>query len=207
MVLNDEFITKLTKRISEPLPGKEAQLRMAPTFRPDLLSDPSSTKAAVLLLLYNINGSICIIFTKRQEYKGIHSGQISFPGGKYEASDKSIFHTALRETEEEIGVNANTIQLLGRLSSLYIPVSRTDVTPIIGYTSERPDFLIDPYEVEYLIEANLEQLLDPSIKEIKPYKNSLSNDIPYFNINGNHVWGATAMILNEFLEILKDMKF
>jgi 8-oxo-dGTP pyrophosphatase MutT (NUDIX family) len=140
---------------------------------------------------------------KRPDYEGTHGGQISFPGGKFDPPDANLQETALRETKEEIGVPAGTITLLGPLSPLYIPVSEYEVYPFIGFCDSRPDFKIDPHEVDYLIEARMIDLLDPSTRKEKHYSSDrVTGTVPYFNLDGNEVWGATAMILNEFLRLI-----
>lgn len=203
--MTEIIIPQLKYRLTQPLPGKDAQLKMAPSFRPDLSPKDSDTKAGVLLLLYpNIN-ELCLVLIKRPVYQGIHSGQISFPGGKFEPSDRSLVETALRETQEETGLSHDLIEIIGQLTPLYIPVSEIEVYPIVGFISARPIFHPDPHEVESLIEAPLSSLLAPASKEAKPFKNEKYNGIiPYFNVQNYHVWGATAMILNEFLEIIKE---
>lgn len=203
--MNDTFIRNLKVKLSLPLPGREAQFIMAPSFRKSITKTTITAKAGVLLLLYPNNNEWTIVFMKRQEYIGIHSGQISFPGGKFHPSDTNMECTALRETEEEIGVPAAKITILGPLTKLYIPISEFEVSPLVGFSSSKPVFKIDPYEVQYLIEAKVVDLLNPSIRMEKPYSdNNVTGIIPYFDIDGHEVWGATAMILNEFLTLIGD---
>jgi 8-oxo-dGTP pyrophosphatase MutT (NUDIX family) len=200
------FIDKLQEHLTKPLPGKDAQFLMAPTFRIDIPNNENPELAAVLILLYPIQNKWHTVFMKRTEYPGAHSGQISFPGGKYETSDTYLKTTALRETEEEFGINSAEIKVIGSLTPLHIPVSKIDVHPFIGYLGYKPKFKPDSNEVAYLIEANLLELLNPSIIEAKPFKSGKYDGmVPYYNIKGNHVWGATAMILSEFLEIVKKL--
>jgi 8-oxo-dGTP pyrophosphatase MutT (NUDIX family) len=203
--MTEAIIPQLKYRLTRPLPGKETQLKMAPSFRPDLSPRYSDTKAGVLLLLYPNPNELYLVLTKRPVYQGTHSGQISFPGGKFDPSDKSFVETALRETQEEIGITRHLIEIIGQLTPLYIPVSEIEVFPTVGFTEIRPIFHPDPHEVEFLIEVPLSTLLNPAIKEIKPFESEKFNGIiPYFNIENNHVWGATAMILSEFLEIVRE---
>jgi 8-oxo-dGTP pyrophosphatase MutT (NUDIX family) len=141
---------------------------------------------------------------KRSEYDGVHSGQISFPGGMKEESDASMTETALREAEEETGVDASRVKVIGSLTPLHIPVSNIVVHPFVGYLPEKPEFRIDLREVQYLIEESLDNLSDAAIVESESmFIQNKVMEVPYFNIQGNHVWGATAMILGELLEILK----
>ncbi len=203
--MNIDFIQNLKYKLSLPLPGREAQFLMAPSFRISMTKTTVAAKAGVLLLLYPTNNEWNIVFIKRSDYMGIHSGQISFPGGKFDIPDKNMEDTALRETEEEIGVSATEINILGRLTKLYIPVSEFEVYPVVGFTNTKPVFKIDPHEVQYLIEAKVNYLLNLSIRMERSYSdNNATGIIPYFNIDSHEVWGATAMILNEFLTIIGD---
>lgn len=180
---------------------------MAPTFRPDVEPGNDCRKAGVILLLFPHQNEIWSVLTKRQVYEGNHSGQVSFPGGKVEPEDISLVSTALREAEEEIGINRNEIEILGSLTPLYIPVSGIVVFPSVGYINYKPDFNPDPHEVDYLIEFPLHLLFESVTKDSEMYESGNRKGIvPFFNISGNHVWGATAMILSELIEILKPQK-
>jgi 8-oxo-dGTP pyrophosphatase MutT (NUDIX family) len=202
-----KIIPEIKQRLAMSLPGKSAQLQMAPSFRPDILSKSISAQAGVMVLLYPNPTKLYLALTKRTEYPGVHGGQISLPGGKFENGDQNLIETALRETMEEIGIQPSFIEILGQLTPLYIPVSEFEVHPVIGFMHSSPIFTIDKNEVQYIIEVELEFLLSPEAKATKPFANEkYQGNIPYFNINGNEVWGATAMILNEFLEIIKDLK-
>jgi 8-oxo-dGTP pyrophosphatase MutT (NUDIX family) len=165
-------------------------------------------KAGVLILLFPANDQLCTVFIKRTEYDGEHSGQISFPGGKFERSDQSLDMTALREAEEEIGIRDSEVEIIGELTPLPIPVSNIEVFPYIGVMDNEPLFKPDPSEVEYIIKAGIKTLLDPgtlSKKEMLLFNDIIT--VPYFNIEENHIWGATAMILGEFLEVLRNAGF
>jgi 8-oxo-dGTP pyrophosphatase MutT (NUDIX family) len=133
-----------------------------------------------------------------------HSGQISFPGGKLEDSDPSPAFAALRETEEEIGVEMNKVNLLGKLTDLYIPVSNFLVYPFVGFMEEEPVFRRQESEVASIVESPLDHLLTPETRGVThlSIQNGLTiPDVPYFDVDGHVVWGATAMMLNEFLEL------
>ena len=202
--MNAAFISRLKQRLTEPLAGRNAQLKMAPSFRPDLQETENTAKAGVLLLLYPNPIELYLVFIKRTEYPGVHSAQISFPGGKFERSDNDLIHTAIRETQEEIGVDPSDIDILGKLSPLYIPVSEMKVYPTVAFTPQQPTFKIAPDEVDYIIEEPLDNLLKSNITKTKPYDDHrYTGTIPYYDIQGNHVWGATAMILSEFMEAIK----
>jgi len=145
------------------------------------------------------------VFIKRTEYDGIHSGQVSFPGGIYEDLDVTLVNTALRETQEETGLPASAVTVIGQLSSLLIPVSHVNVHPYVGRVEYHPAFRHDPAEVQYLIEESLDELLNEEHHKTG-MMTVLGRDIavPYFDIQGNRIWGATAMILSEFLEVVKN---
>ena len=202
---NENFIEELKSMLVKDLPGAEAQYRMAPDVR---LEDTDSKyrNAAVMILLFSRNHQICTVLMKRSEYPGAHSKQISFPGGKYEEQDRDLHETALRETREELGIDHKQIQLLGELSPLNIPVSGIKVLPVVGYYPGSPEFHPDHGEVQFLIETSLEDILLPDTRQenIKTILCKLVR-VPYYNIGGNQVWGATAMILSEFLEIIRRM--
>lgn len=201
---NSAFIVNLKKQLNKVLPGEAAQLRMAPSYRHMFPLNQKEGDAGVMILLYPASGELTTVFMKRTEYPGVHSGQISFPGGRFEPDDGDLKTTALRETEEEFGIAASKIEVLGKLTPLFIPVSRMEVHPYVGYLVERPMFIPDQREVERLIEINVTDLLQASIVKTKPqnYKN-YKGFVPYFEVHENHVWGATAMILSEFLEIIR----
>ena len=202
-----EFIEKLALRLRQPLPGLESQLKMAPTFRASIPEKEISEYAGVMILLFYREGKLLTVFMKRPEYDGAHSGQISFPGGKKDKTDTSIVKTALRETEEEFGIPASEIQVLGALTRLYIPVSKFEVHPFVGFLSKIPEYKIDKTEVVYTIEVTVEELLNPQISRKKPYTSGkYSGEIPYFDVDNNHIWGATAMILSEFLDVVAEIK-
>jgi 8-oxo-dGTP pyrophosphatase MutT (NUDIX family) len=160
--------------------------------------------AAVLILLYPDRDSVYTVFMQRHDYAGVHGGQISFPGGKQESSDKDIIQTAIREAEEETGVDPARISILGTLTPLFIPVSNMIVTPVVGWSDEKPVFNHQPEEVVYLIYSDVRRLLDPSIVKTKPFKiRGELLDIKYFDYERHIIWGATAMILHELLVILR----
>ncbi len=203
-----EFIKLIELRLKGPLPGIEAQLKMGNVRRllreGKFIVPEDALKAAVLILFYPVDGKPSLVFIRRTEYEGVHSGQVSFPGGKTEESDQNLIETALRECYEEIGVIPSGITILGRLSDLYIPPSNFLVSPIIGFTRSRPSFRIDPAEVDHILEIPLIKLLDKEAiqnKDISIHGGTTWNVSCYY-IDGNIIWGATAMILSEMLELI-----
>jgi 8-oxo-dGTP pyrophosphatase MutT (NUDIX family) len=200
----------LQHELKKPLPGKAYQMKMAPTGRFMPLSRAKKkVEAAVSIVLVEnkTEDKIELILIKRTVYDGPHSGQISFPGGKSDHSDKSLFETAIRETDEEIGLKLNPGFYLGMLTPLHILVSGFEVHPFVFYYSGVPNFLTDKQEVQYIIKANIESLIDHSlIKDTKIIIGDMQIDTPCFDIAGEIVWGATSMILSEFVEILHRVK-
>jgi 8-oxo-dGTP pyrophosphatase MutT (NUDIX family) len=203
------FIESIEKKLAKPLPGVSSQLKMASMRR--LIKDgkvivPDDVrKGGVLALFYPTDGKIFMVFIKRTEYPGVHSGQISFPGGGWEQGDKNMVDTALREAEEEIGVIRSTVVPIGKLTDLFIPPSNFLVTPVVGFTRERPDFMPDPDEVDRILEFPLEDLLNElniQDKDITIFP-AIRLKVPCFYVDGNVIWGATAMILNELIEVIR----
>jgi len=193
---------------NEPLPGPIAQNLMAPSSRnPGKLRHHRPKRlSAVMLLLYPNQGVWHMALIKRNAYQGNHSAQVSLPGGKKEKSDVDLATCALRETSEEIGVSGERNEVLGPLSSLYIPISNFLVHPYVMIRSERPHFKCSDQEVEYLIELPLEVLLKPEYKERIPIHSQGSLiTAPIYVYQKDYIWGATAMILSEFAEIIKHL--
>ncbi len=197
-----EIQEKLRAAIGRPLPGREAQFRLAPAGRtpPDPGSfDLSKVKqAAVLALFYEAEKEAHIILTQRVEYKGVHSGQISFPGGKREPQDKDFLDTALRETYEEVGIAPEAVEVAGAFSELYIPPSNFLVYPYLGFLSSRPAFERQVDEVHRIISLNFNHFLDDSaLQKTEVEARGFKLAVPAFVIEGHIVWGATAMMLAE----------
>jgi 8-oxo-dGTP pyrophosphatase MutT (NUDIX family) len=205
----DKLIQHLISAFDEPLPGAAAQMTMAPipvdADRFQVLERPNARKGGVLILFYPNEQNTMMPLILRPQYDGTHGGQVSFPGGKCEENDNTVIDTALRESEEEIGIDRKDVTLLGKLSKLYIPPSNFSVEPIVGYTTKRPNFNIDPYEVERLLELPISKFIDPTYvkrKNLTP-RNGVILDTPYFDIDNYVIWGATAMMLGELIEIIK----
>lgn len=204
----DDFATRLKNEILKGLPGTEIQWQMASSDRMvrnfPRVPGKNAGVAAVLILLFPENGSTHTVFMQRPDYNGVHSGQISFPGGKKEPTDENIIQTAIREANEETGVDPEKISIIGTLTPLFIPISNMIVTPVIGWVNEKPVFNHQPEEVVFLIDADLKILLDPSIIKTKPIEiRGEMIEVKYFDYEANMIWGATAMILYELLIILR----
>ncbi len=205
----DTFISDIKMRLEQPLPGRDAQLKFARPYREMSAEVPLHARTAcVLILFYPIDEIPHFVLIERQtsERPGDrHGGQISFPGGKTENMDATLAATALREAEEEIGVPAHRIEIIGRLSELYIPVSNFIVHPFVGYMPEAPRFDLQPEEVREVFEVPVSLLLDKTIRhrmDIRAHDGLTLKDVPYFRIRERVVWGATAMMLGELLDIL-----
>lgn len=187
------------------LPGNEAHIKMVPAERLQRLPDTNTAyknarEAAVLCCFYpNLNNEVYFVLTMRHSYNGVHSNQISFPGGKPEASDTDLIATALRETQEEVGLNPAGIQVVKPLSKVFIPPSNFLVQPFIGYTNTAPVFTVDEKEVAVLIEVSLDDLMqEGSVGALKMNTSYAENiEVPAFIFNNFVVWGATAMMLSE----------
>lgn len=198
-------LDNLKKRLLLPLPGKEAQYKMAPSYRPTLDENIPQILAGVTILLYPKGDELYFPLIVRPEYNGAHSGQISFPGGKKDEEDRNVIVTALRECEEEIGVDASKVMVLGSLTNLIIPVSRFDVYPVIAWYNSTPTFIPQESEVVSIIEVPVKLILDENcIEEKKVEYKGKEEIVPFFNIYDHFVWGATAMILSEFVQIWKE---
>ena len=201
----EQFKNILNTELNNGLPGFEAQKIMAPSIREHALktSDPSLARdSSVLLLFYPKNGQLYLPFIKRTSGNTSHSGQISLPGGKYEESDANRTVTAIRETNEELGIDCKKIKILGFLTELYIPVSNFMVLPVLGFCEKRPDFQMNTFEVEEVIEVLVKELLaEDNISKFSIEKNNFTISAPYFNAEGHKIWGATAMILSELREL------
>lgn len=206
-----ELIEILFEELNNDLPGEKAHELMSPSNRPPAKAIAESNikpkLSATLLLLYPKNNEIHFALIQRPDYKGTHGGQISFPGGKQEGSE-TLKETALRETHEEIGVLPEKIQILGELTSVYIPPSNFLVSPFLGFLDDTPSFIPDEIEVDDIIEIKVLDLLNEEL--IKKKKIQVGEyteqpffiEVPYFELNYNTVWGATAIMLSEFRQIL-----
>ena len=209
--MNFEMFIKLTSKIKNlNLPGEVSQFKMSPPFRRDLLDENRAKmklarKAGVMALFYpNHLGETYLILILRKTYKGVHSSQVGFPGGKYEDDDPDLEYTALRETYEEVGVPIIDMKVLKALTKLYIPPSNFTVSPYIAITKQTPQFIKQDDEVEALIEVSLSHFLDNNRSDVNVMTSMNKElEVPAFTLNGHIVWGATAMMLSELKDLLK----
>ena len=199
------IISQLRAALSGPLPGLAAQLQMAPNPRLgwDPLKFPEGARnGAALLLVYPLDDTLHFALTVRGSGLRHHTGQVSLPGGRVDEGE-SVEDAALREAEEEIGVGPRTVELLGRLTPLHIPVSGYILYPVIGFTAMRPVFQRAEWEVARIIEAPVLVLSDARTRKREMRTRTVNGqsievDVPFYAIDGEKVWGATAMVLAEF---------
>jgi len=198
----------LRDRLARTLPGIDAQIR----FAPDMLKHAwrtgqfpaESRQAAALLLLYPHENGPAVALTVRASGLARHPGQISLPGGATDPGE-TLAEAALREAAEEIGVEPSTVRVLGELTPVHVLVSGFTLHPVVGLTDQRPDFMPAPEEVEEVLEVSLDDLRDASrIRQGTRIREGVAVEYPYFDLLGHQVWGATAMVLGEFICLLAE---
>ena len=206
----DHFLSLISKLNRSERNGVRSHLKMIPKERQmpnlDEIQNKEIKRAAVLALFYPGNkNETLFLLTLRANYHGTHAAQISFPGGKFEESDQSLKKTALRETYEEVGVSMDQVIIKTKLTDTYIPPSNFLVRPYLGFTTRKPEFITN-HEVEQVIEVKLTDLLDDSMVTTKNLTTSYMKniDVPCFRFNNQTVWGATAMMLSEIKDLIKE---
>ena len=205
-----DFKNYLLKIKDYKLPGHDYLLKIAPPARIKHLKNniiPKDSKTASVLMLFypDSKNETRLVLMLRNKYKGVHSNQISLPGGKVDRLDKSLKDTALRETNEEIGLNKDDISIVGELSSVYIPPSNFNVFPFVGYSSKTPKFVPDSKEVSLILSPKLSYILGMDIVESVVVVNNATQKVPSFLIDNHILWGATAIIIHEFVLLFKQM--
>lgn len=200
--------------LGRELPGEAAQMKFAPEIRsPEDQAaggpgdrEPECRAAAVMLLFWQEGTGVRTVLMKRNEYDGPHSGQLSFPGGMYEEQDGELINTAIRETAEETGIEENSIEVLGKLTPLFIPVSNFCVTPFVGWTDDPPVFSPDHSEVQYLLTPELDTLVDQASRHREFFHiHGRKVSTPYISIDKDILWGASAMIFSEFMAVIDQL--
>lgn len=206
----DAFLKYIPQILEEELPGDDAHIKMMPLERIAIFKDLDLEKinpreASVMMLFYPKNDEPYLVMILRNSYKGVHSSQIGFPGGKVEKYDVSLADTALRETFEEIGVDRELITIVRPFTALYIPPSNFKVYPFLGYATRELTFTPDDREVFGIIEMPLSKLMDDNTKVSKTLSTSYMEevDVPAFKFEEYYIWGATSQMLNELKEVLK----
>jgi 8-oxo-dGTP pyrophosphatase MutT (NUDIX family) len=198
------ILERLSRSLPAMRPGQSAQMRFAPRRRDGSLPPrrPGDRQAAALLLLFEKRGRPHVVLTLRAAHLPHHADQVSLPGGRIEP-DESPEVAALREAYEEIGIPPAIVRVAGRLTPLHIPVSGFTLQAVIGVATETPAFVPAAGEVAQVLEVPLEELADPSrLRRTTSERDGQIYDIPYFEVGGFQVWGATAMILSEFLTLI-----
>lgn len=201
----DQFIIDLSNKLKQPLPGLEFQKRFMHNerFITNRVPSESTRQSAVLIAFYPYEGKVHLPLILRPVYDGSHGGQMALPGGKMEPTDEDLVRTALREAQEEIGVKAIDVTILGQLTDVFIPVSNFNVKPIVGYLDYKPDFFPDKKEVDEIFEVRFSDFLNFDKKGIRNINvGNRQMEVPGFDIQNQWVWGATALIMNEIVEIL-----
>jgi len=198
-------------KLQLPLPGLQAHLKMASEHRiSDYINEQKlivdARKSAVMILFFEESNVLKMIVIRRSVYVGIHSGQIAFPGGRYEESDGDVRVTALREIEEEIGISEDKIQIIGRLTDIYVPPSNFLISVFVGFLVDKPVYKIDEREVDEVIEIQFSDFFkSDAVKQKDFYVNSIKavSNAPYFDVTNAEIWGASAMVISELIEVLK----
>jgi 8-oxo-dGTP pyrophosphatase MutT (NUDIX family) len=204
------MIDLLRHRLSQDLPGRPAQYKMAHAVRTNYPPPPPDARiACVMALLYPKSEDWHLVLIERMASNpnDRHGGQISFPGGSFDVTDDSLIACALRETQEEVGILGQDIDVIGQLTDLYIPVSNFQVHPFVGVIDYHPTFIPQPSEVKSVLEVPLHTLQKAETiqkTDMRLSGNIILKNVPYYNVDNHIVWGATAMMISEFMEILKD---
>lgn len=198
----------LKERFQKPLPGPPAHAKMSPPHRsiPDLNTLKDYRSSSVMLLVLNKSNVPHLLFIERSDDGRVHSGQIGLPGGKAELHDRDSVATAFRETKEEIGVDEKQIQFLGKLSPLYIPPSNFLVNPFVGSVDKEAVFIPDKNEVKRILEIPLQDFYKDGVINFEAEHNTQRgiSKAPCYELHGVKIWGATCMILTEFLTLFSE---
>jgi len=210
-VLQSELINikaRLKEALKEELPGERAHRLMLPQGRElfPKMDVSSILQSSVLMLLFPYNRMINTCLIRRPSSMRHHGGQIAFPGGRYESSDKDLVQTALRESYEEIGTDSNQLEIIGTLTPLYVQVSNFAINPYIGWSEALPQFKIDNQEVDEVFIIPVDKFFHHTtiqLREVTTLHGTF--EAPGFYIDELFVWGATAMIISEFTEIFKSL--
>ncbi len=210
---SEQFKIWLQKRLVSDLPGEEAQYNLAPLKRKEEVKfafnkNQKPRISSVMLILYPENDLSYIPMIVRNEYRGVHSGQVALPGGKFEKSDTNIQQTAIRETFEEINVRVDHNQIIGKLSDLFVPVSNFIIHPFVAWLEDKPEFVAEPSEVQEVLRVPLYYLSNPENITSKKIEtaNGYQINAPGIPIEEKFLWGATAMLMSEFFSIVREYK-
>jgi 8-oxo-dGTP pyrophosphatase MutT (NUDIX family) len=202
------FLNHLKSELLRNLPGIDAHVLLAPELRindiKNGITPDHAVESAVLIILYLFKSRLHTVVILRNEYDGAHSGQISLPGGKAEDSDIDFKHTALREAQEEIGIIPSEMEIIGQLSRFYVRPSNFVVYPYIAFSANRPEFFPDKTEVQRIIEVDIfgDINFNKMVHRTLTFKNNIRINAPGFEVGGEFMWGATAMIFSELIHVM-----
>jgi 8-oxo-dGTP pyrophosphatase MutT (NUDIX family) len=200
-------LDRLRELLRRERPGFKVQSLMSPVRdESSRYYNPSKNakEAAVLLLLYKEEYEWHTVFIKRSQHeKDKHGGQISFPGGRLENNDHSMSDCALRETEEELGINKSSVSIIGELTPLHVYASNHMVFPFVGVVEQKPTFIPNYNEVQKVLPTAIHYFNNDSVVQSMEMdlKGHVMPNVPYYNLNGEVLWGATAMMMAEFLHL------
>lgn len=203
------MIANLRRKLPPDLTaGQAAQLTMAPPVRKIYAeAPPGARQAAVMVLLHAQKDDLEVLFIERSRHPNDrHSGQISFPGGRVEPADEDLEATARREMEEEIGISADAVDVLGPLTPLYIPVSNFMMHPFVGYLRELPQLTLQTSEVARTLVIPVSAFLAADVRVVADRKLSSGmrlKEVPFWNVGGVEIWGATSMVMAELINLIK----
>lgn len=199
---------KIEELLQKEKPGLASHIKMAPEHRQADMANfdlKNARKSAVMIILYHDAGDLKVVLIRRGKYVGIHSGQIAFPGGRYEETDLNVRTTAIREIEEEIGIKESEYSILGRLTDIYVPPSNFLVSVFVAYMQQKPIFHTDPREVdEVLVFSLCDFVRDGAIGEgvFFVQSSNIHASAPCYMLDGAELWGASAMVMTELIDML-----
>lgn len=205
---NPYTMVQIREALQKQVDGLNYQKRMIPVGRKLTPSEEQRNQmkhSAVLVLLQEGMQGIEVLLTQRKMNLKHHPGQISFPGGRRDAADRNTVETALRETSEEIGIDASNVEIIGQLSPIYVAVSNYWVEPIVGYLRHHQTPKINPEEVETVFAQSFDRFVTKNFQKTALVEtNSGPLEVPCYEVDGYRIWGATAMILAELTGRVSD---